>query len=53
LQKNNNLVDPEALEATRGFLQGYVIPGAAPVIRAIEAGKRTTQSIDNYFVKSV
>jgi len=42
------IVDPETLEATQGiFAGGDVVSGAASVIKAIEAGKRAAQSINN------
>jgi len=45
------IVDPETLEATQGiFAGGDVVSGASSVIKAIEAGKRAAQSINNVLV---
>lgn len=45
-------VDPETLEATPGiFAGGDVVSGAASVIKAMEAGKRAAQSINEYLMK--
>jgi len=45
-------VDPETLEVTPGiFAGGDVVSGAASVIKAIEAGKRAAQSINEYLTK--
>jgi len=45
------IVDSETLEATQGiFAGGDVVSGAASVIKAIEAGKRATQSMNNFLL---
>jgi len=47
------IADPETLEATQGiFAGGDVVSGAASVIKAIEAGKRATQSINNFLANN-
>jgi glutamate synthase (NADPH/NADH) small chain len=52
-EKKTIRVDPNTLETTRKgvFAGGDVATGAASVIRAIEAGKKASRSIDDYLAK--